>query len=105
MGGKPNAQKVAGRAPPREADFREGAVNQERSTGNANSVKRLGPPNELRTPPLEPCYYRVMVYTIVFFFCSVTSGAGDRLRKQGCRGGGVYCTLFPLLQSESVSEH
>ena len=24
------------------------------------------------------------------FFCSVTSGSGDRLREEGCHGGGVY---------------
>ena len=24
------------------------------------------------------------------FFCSVTSGSGDRPRKEGCHGGGVY---------------
>ena len=33
------------------------------------------------------------VYTIVFFG-SVTSGSGDRPRKEGCRGGGVY-SFFP----------
>ena len=30
------------------------------------------------------------------FFCSVTSGSGDRPRKEGCHGGGVY-SFFPLL--------
>ena len=25
------------------------------------------------------------------FFCSVTSGSGDRSRKEGCHGGGAYC--------------
>ena len=24
------------------------------------------------------------------FLCSVTSGSGHRLRKEGCHGGGVY---------------
>ena len=28
------------------------------------------------------------------FFCSVTSGSGDRPRKEGCHGGGVY-SFFP----------
>ena len=28
------------------------------------------------------------------FFCSVTSGSGDRPRKEGSRGGGVY-SFFP----------
>ena len=28
------------------------------------------------------------------FFCSVTSGSGDRPRKEGSRGGGV-CSFFP----------
>ena len=28
------------------------------------------------------------------FFCSVTSGSGDRPRKEGCHGGGV-CSVFP----------
>ena len=27
------------------------------------------------------------------FFCSVTSGSGDRPRKEGCHGGGVYSLL------------
>ena len=29
------------------------------------------------------------------FFCSVTSGSGDRPRKEGSHGGGVY-SFFPL---------
>ena len=28
------------------------------------------------------------------FFCSVTSGSGDRPKKEGCHGGGVY-SFFP----------
>ena len=32
------------------------------------------------------------------FFCSVTSGSGDRPRKEGCHGGGVY-SFFPCLES------
>ena len=40
---------------------------------------------------LFPCFPRKMVYTISFF-CSVTSGSGDRPRKEGCHGGGVYST-------------
>ena len=36
--------------------------------------------------PFSP---RKMVYTLAFS-CSVTSGSGDRLRKEGCRSGGVY---------------
>ena len=38
---------------------------------------------------LFPCFPRKMVYTIAFF-CSVTSGSGDRPRKEGSHGGGVY---------------
>ena len=40
------------------------------------------------------CFPRKMVYTIAFFFSSVTSGSGDRPRKEGCHGGGVY-SFFP----------
>ena len=45
-----------------------------------------------------------MVYTLPLFsqengihhsfFCSVTSGSGDRPRKEGSHGGGVY-SFFP----------
>ena len=42
---------------------------------------------------LFPCFPRKMVYTIAFF-CSVTSGSGDRLEKEGCHGGGVYSLFF-----------
>ena len=28
------------------------------------------------------------------FFCSVTWGSGDRPKKEGCQGGGVY-SFFP----------
>ena len=42
---------------------------------------------------LSPCFPRKMVYTIAFF-CSVTLGLGDRPRKEGCHGGGVY-SFFP----------
>ena len=37
---------------------------------------------------LFPCYPKDMVYTIALF-CSVTSGSGDRPRKEMCHGGGV----------------
>ena len=37
---------------------------------------------------LFPCLPRKMVYTIAFFG-SVTSGSGDRPRKEGCHGGGL----------------
>ena len=40
-----------------------------------------------------PCFPRKMVCTIAFF-CSVTSGSGDRPKKEGCHGGGVY-SYFP----------
>ena len=36
---------------------------------------------------------RKMVYPIAFL-CSVTSGSGDRPRKEGCHVGGVY-SFFP----------
>ena len=38
---------------------------------------------------LFPCFPRKMAYTIAFF-CSVTSGSGDRPRKEGSHSGGVY---------------
>ena len=47
--------------------------------------------------PFFPCFPRKMVYTIAFC-CSVTSGSGHRLRKEGSRGGGVY-SFFPLLKT------
>ena len=42
---------------------------------------------------LFTCFPRKKVYTIAFF-CSVTSGSGDRPRKEGSHGGGVY-SFFP----------
>ena len=39
------------------------------------------------------CFPRKMVYTIAIFG-SVTSGSGERPRKEGCHGGGVY-SFFP----------
>ena len=51
---------------------------------------------------LCPCFPRKMVYTIIYF-CSAASGSGDRPRKEGCHGGGVYsfspCSFwcFPFL--------
>ena len=48
---------------------------------------------------LFPCFPRKRVYTIAFFFCSATMGSGDRPRKEGFDGGGVYsffpCTIRP----------
>ena len=45
---------------------------------------------------LFPCFPRKMVYTMVHsFFCSVTSGSGNRPRKGGCHGGGMYSFFFP----------
>ena len=35
------------------------------------------------------------------FFCSVTSGSGDRPRKEGCHGGGVH-SFFPGLSTDLV---
>ena len=46
---------------------------------------------------LFPCFPKKMVYTIAFF-CSVTSGSGNRPRKEGCHGGGgVYSFSQALL--------
>ena len=42
---------------------------------------------------LFPGFPRKIVYTIAFFY-SVTSGSGDRPRKEGSHGGGVY-SFFP----------
>ena len=41
------------------------------------------------------------------FFCSVTSGSGDRPRKEGSRGGGVY-SFFPchrVLQGAAIPHY
>ena len=38
------------------------------------------------------------------FFCSVTSGSGDRPRKEGSRGGGVY-SFFSRLSENLLSVH
>ena len=35
------------------------------------------------------------------FFCSVTSGSGDRPRKEGCHGGGQYALFFPVTAPNS----
>ena len=42
---------------------------------------------------LFPWFPRKRVYTIVFF-CAATSSSGDRPRKEGFHGGGVY-SFFP----------
>ena len=44
---------------------------------------------------LFPCFPRKMVYTIACF-CSVTSGLGDRPRKEGCHSGGIL--FFSLMK-------
>ena len=51
---------------------------------------------------LFPCFLRKMVYTIVFF-CSVTSGSGDRPRKKGVPRS--WCILFFFPGACSMLNH
>ena len=47
----------------------------------------------LSGPTLFPCFPKEMVYTIAFFLL-YDLRSGNRLREQGCHGGGVY-SFFP----------
>ena len=49
---------------------------------------------------LFPCFPRKMVYTIAFCW-SVTSASGDKPRKEGSHGGGVY-SFLPLHNAETA---
>ena len=49
---------------------------------------------------LVPYFPRKMVYTIAFF-CFVTSGSGDRPRKEGSHGAGVH-SFFPCRRAQEL---
>ena len=81
--------------------------------GNSSRKKKYTPPpwkpsfflfQGLRLYGVYPSFQTYGVYPCPFFcqengihnsfFCSVTSASGDRTRKEGCHGGGVYSS-FP----------